>query len=113
MWAQWYTQENSDAFDKVACEYTIGTADSFFLAKFAGPASMDDAAATGYSLYDLNSSEYGQGSDFTSTAEQMEDGDWYYHACFISLEIPKEDRDYGIFGEYDVKLGARYYADPS
>jgi hypothetical protein len=29
------------------------------------------------------------------------------------IEIPKIDRDYGIFGEYDVKLGTRVFTSMS
>lgn len=33
-----------------------------------------------------------------------------YISCIASLEISKIDRDYSIFGMYDVKLGSRVYA---
>lgn len=49
----------------------------------------------------------------TSENKQVEDGDWYEHSCTMILELPKEERDYDTFGEYQVKLGSRKYADPS
>lgn len=36
-------------------------------------------------------------------------GNWHV-SCVVQLEVPKIDRDWGMFGEYEVKLGARVYA---
>jgi len=37
-------------------------------------------------------------------------GNWYIR-CTALLKIDKMDRDYEMFGVYDVKLGARVYTD--
>ena len=37
-------------------------------------------------------------------------GNWYI-SCIALLKVDKMDRDYGMFGVYEVKLGARVYAD--
>jgi len=39
-------------------------------------------------------------------------GNWYI-SCIAVLKVDKMDRDYGMFGIYSVKMGARVYADAS
>lgn len=65
-------------------------------------------------MYDLDTDAYGKGDPYELVYSSEEDsavtGNKRIEIA-AKLSVPKEDRDYEMFGEYEVKFGCRVYAN--
>jgi len=110
-------------FQKVQCKSIAGgSIDDVAIDTFIGTDGLtDDEVLTNFndgatkdSLFSDEKLDSTTGGAYMPTYydedyEQEEYGDNRYISCVAMIEIPKIDRDYGIFGEYDVKLGTRVF----
>jgi hypothetical protein len=115
-------------FQKVQCKSIAGgSIDDVAIDTFIGEdeltddlvtADFNDNGADKDSLFSAEKLDSTMGEAYKPTSydedyEQEVHGDNRYISCVAMIEIPKIDRDYGIFGEYDVKLGTRVFTSMS
>lgn len=89
---------------------------------YYGPTEFRDADVTGFTIDSIQQAEFVDSSSADAYQRSSNDTDYFQgdsdisgnklFMCLAKLKIDKMDRDYGMFGKYDVVLGTRIYADP-
>ena len=119
-WAQITPTADSSA-DKVsiACKVQVGNPRGTEVAEFSGTTSMETSTQTGKKYSEVNTGDLVSGSSIKKNDDDdfyaLGDSDFGFknkvQSCLAQLEIEKMVDNSSLFQEYDVKLGARVYAD--
>lgn len=121
-WAQFrLTTDKYGEYNKVACTTKVGgTYDDVSINTYFGQAEFRDADVDGSAMADANVNElipagYGDIYEKSYWEEDYGSADSDISGnknvtCVALLKISKMDRDYSMFGQYDVVIGSRVYA---
>ena len=121
-WAQYIrAMDFGGEKESVACKSVVkGSVSDVEILTYRGSNSLSDADVSGNNYSQQNSGDKVTGSGYVKSTDEQKYQSYdseipgnVFQSCMAEQSIPKIDRDFGMFGQYNVTTGIRVYPSAS